>query len=61
MAEQQQRRTRIWWLSGILAILGVCIALFATMEQLTATLIVIGLSAVVTVALGVVLAQADRS
>lgn len=60
MAEQHDRRTRIWWLSGILAILGVGIALFAAMEYFIATLIAVGLSVVVTVLLGMVLAQADK-
>lgn len=59
MAEQQRRRTRIWWLSGILAILGAGIALFAALEQLTGTLITVGLGVVVAVLLGKVLAEAD--
>lgn len=59
MVEQRRRRTRIWWLSGALAVLGACIALFAALEYLTATLITVGLGVVVTVLLGMVLAQAD--
>lgn len=61
MAEYQRRRTRIWWLSGILAVLGACIAIFAAMEYLVITLVTVGLAVVVTVLLGAVLAQADRA
>lgn len=60
MAEQQRRRTKIWWLSGMLVLFGVCIASFAAMEQFTVTLIAVGLAAVVTVVLGIVLVKADR-
>ncbi|WP_022869480.1 hypothetical protein [Yaniella halotolerans] len=60
MAEQRDTRTRIWWLSGTLAILGVAIALCAAMEFFTATLIVVGLAVVVTIRLGMVLSQADQ-
>lgn len=60
MAEQRDRRTRVWWLSGMLTILGAAIALFAAMEYLIATLIAVGLGVVVTVLLGMVLAQADK-
>lgn len=59
MAEQQRRRTRIWWLSGILAALGACIAFFAAMEQFTATLVVVAAAVMVTVLLGVALARTD--
>ncbi|HIY84826.1 MAG TPA: hypothetical protein H9822_00025 [Candidatus Yaniella excrementavium] len=60
MAEQRDTRTSIWWLSGTLAILGAAIAVCAAMEFLTATLIVVSLSVIVTIRLGIVLAQADR-
>ena len=61
MAEYHQRRTRIWWLSGILAILGAGIAIFAALEYFVVTLVVVGMAALVTILLGVVLAQADRN
>lgn len=61
MAEYHRRRTRIWWLSGILAILGAGIAIFAALEYFVVTLVVVGLAALVTILLGVVLAQADRN
>ena len=60
MAEQHDKRTGIWWLSGVLAILGIGIAVFASMEYFIATLIAVGLSVVVTVLIGMVLAQADK-
>jgi len=60
MAKHDHRRTSIWWLSGILAILGAGIAIFAAMELLTVTLVVVALAVVVTILLGRVLAQADR-
>lgn len=60
MALQPNRRTRIWWLSGILATLGLLIAIFAALEYLVVTLTIVALAVVVTVALGAVLAQADR-
>lgn len=60
MAEQRDTQTRIWWLSGTLAILGAAIALCAAVEFFTATLIAVGLGIVVTVRLGMVLAQADK-
>lgn len=60
MAEQRDTQTTIWWLSGTLAILGGAIALCAALEFFTATLIVVGLGIVVTVRLGMVLAQADK-
>jgi hypothetical protein len=60
MAEHQQRRTRIWWLSGILAILGAGIAIFASLGYFVATLITVGVAVVVTVLLGAVLSQMDR-
>lgn len=61
MAEQQRRRTRIWWLSGILAMLGVGIAIFAALEYFVPTLVIVTAAVVVTVLLGAVLAQADKS
>lgn len=60
MAEQQRRRTRIWWLSGILAALGACITLLAAKEHFTATLATVAAAIVVTILLGAVLAQADK-
>lgn len=61
MAEQQRRRTRIWWLSGILAMLGVGIAIFAALGHFVSTLVTVAAAVVITVLLGVVLAQADRT
>ena len=60
MAEQRHRRTSIWWLSGILAILGAVIALFAALEFLVVTLVAVGLALIATILLGAVLAQLDR-
>lgn len=60
MTEYQRRRTRIWWLSGILAVLGAGIAIFAALEFFVTTLVTVGLAVVVTVLLGAVLAQADK-
>lgn len=60
MADQQRRRTRIWWLSGILAMLGACIAIFAALEFFVATMAAVAIAAVVTIMLGVVLAEADK-
>ena len=60
MTEDQRRRTRIWWLSGILAVLGACIAIFAALEYFVTTLVTVGLAVVVTILLGAVLAQADK-
>lgn len=60
MVEQQRRRARVWWLSGLLAVLGAGIAFFAAMGQLTATLTMVALAVIVTVLLGIVLAYADR-
>ncbi|OAV61153.1 hypothetical protein [Enteractinococcus helveticum] len=60
MADQQRRRTRIWWLSGILAILGAGIAMFAAMELFVVTLVTVGLAVIVTILLGSVLAEADK-
>ena len=60
MTEYQRRRTRIWWLSGILAVLGAGIAIFAALEYFVTTLVTVGLAVVVTVLLGAVLAQADK-
>ncbi len=60
MAEPQRRRTRIWWLSGILAILGAGIAMFAALELLMVTLVAVGLALLVTVLLGAALAQSDK-
>src|SRR5690625_3436578 len=60
MAEQQRRRTRICWLSGILAALGACIALFAAMQQLNAPLVVVAAAVMVTVLMDVALAKTDR-
>ena len=61
MAEQQRRRTRIWWLSGILAMLGVGIAIFAALGYFVATLVTVAAAVVVTVLLGAILAQADKA
>ena len=60
MADQQRRRTRIWWLSGILAILGAGIAMFAAMELYVVTLATVGVAVIVTILLGSVLAEADK-
>ncbi|GAA4476013.1 hypothetical protein GCM10023190_12680 [Enteractinococcus fodinae] len=60
MTEYQRRRTRIWWLSGILAVLGAGIAIFAALEYFITTLVTVGLAVVVTILLGAVLAQADK-
>lgn len=60
MADQQRRRTRIWWLSGILAILGAGIAMFAAMELFVVTLATVGVAVIVTILLGSVLAEADK-
>lgn len=60
MAEHQRRRTRIWWLSGILVMLGACIAIFARLEYFVVTLATVAVAVVVTVLLGAVLAQADE-
>ncbi|HJF15419.1 MAG TPA: hypothetical protein K8V32_11570 [Enteractinococcus helveticum] len=60
MPDQQRRRTRIWWLSGILAILGAGIAMFAAMELFVVTLVTVGLAVIVTILLGSVLAEADK-
>lgn len=60
MADQQRRRTRIWWLSGILAILGAGIAMFAAMELFVVTLATAGVAVIVTILLGSVLAEADK-
>ena len=60
MADKQRRRTRIWWLSGILAILGAGIAMFAAMELLVVTLVFVGIAVIVTILLGAVLAEADK-
>ena len=60
MTEDQRRRTRIWWLSGILAVLGAGIAIFAALEFFVTTLVTVGLAVVVTILLGAVLAQADK-
>ncbi len=60
MTEDQRRRTRIWWLSGILAVLGAGIAIFAALEYFVTTLVTVGFAVVVTVLLGAVLAQADK-
>ena len=59
MADQQRRRTRIWWLSGILAILGAGIAMFAALELFAVTLVTVGIAVIVTILLGMVLAEAD--
>lgn len=60
MADYQRRRTSIWWLSGILAVLGTCIAIFAALDYFVVTLTTVGLAVVVTILLGAVLAQADQ-
>ena len=60
MTEDQRRRTRIWWLSGILAVLGAGIAIFAALEYFVTTLVTVGFAVVVPVLLGAVLAQADK-
>ena len=60
MAEQRDTQTRIWCLSGTLAILGAAIALCAAIGFFAASLIAVGLGLVVTVRLGMVLAQADK-
>ncbi len=60
MPDQQRRRTRIWWLSGILATLGAGIAMFAAMELFVVTLVTVGLAVIVTILLGSVLAEADK-
>ena len=52
MTEYHRRRTRIWWLSGILAVLGAGIAIFAALEYFVTTLVTVGLAVVVTVLLG---------
>ena len=59
MAHQQRRRTRMWWLSGILAILGAGIAMFAAMELFVVTLVTVGVALVVTILLGAALAEMD--
>ena len=59
MADQQRRRTRIWWLSGILTILGAGIAMFAAMELFVVTLVTVGIALLVTILLGATLAEAD--
>lgn len=60
MAEQQRRRTHIWWLSGSLAMLGVLIAIFAGLEYFILTLTTVALAVIITVLLGAVLARSDR-
>ena len=60
MAEQQRRRTRIWWLSGILAILGAGVAMFAAMGLFVITLVTVALAVIVTILLGWVLSEADE-
>lgn len=60
MAEQQRRRTRIWWLSGSLAMFGVGIAIFAALGYFVSTLVTVAAAVIVMVLLGAVLAQADR-
>lgn len=60
MGEQQRRRASIWWLSGVLAVLGMVIAIFAAVEQFTATLATVAVAVVATVPLVKVLAQTER-
>ncbi|HEY4536214.1 MAG TPA: hypothetical protein VIG71_09650 [Enteractinococcus sp.] len=60
MAGQQCRRPRIWWLSGILAILGAGIAIFAAMALFIVTLVTVGLALVITILLGATLAGSDQ-
>lgn len=60
MGEQQRRRASIWWLSGVLAVLGMVIAIFAAVEQFTATLATVTVAVVATVPLVKVLAQTER-
>lgn len=59
MGEQQRRRASASWLSGLLAVLGMGIAIFAAVEQFTATLVTVAVAVVATVPLGKVLAQRD--
>lgn len=59
MAQQQRKRARIWWLSGLLAALGACIVFFAAMEQFTATLIVVAVAVIVTGLLAIALAKTE--
>ncbi|NWN88270.1 MAG: hypothetical protein HLX51_06975 [Micrococcaceae bacterium] len=60
MAEPPRGRTTIWLLSGMLAVLGASIALLAAMEYFTATLVMVGLAALVTVGLGIVLSRREN-
>ena len=60
MAEPQRRRTTIWLLSGVLAVLGASIAVLAALGYFTATLVVVGFAALVTVGLGVVLSRYEK-
>lgn len=60
MPKQQRSRARIWWLSGILAGLGACIAVFASQEYFAITMMILALAVIVTVLLGIELAQRDR-
>jgi len=60
MAEPQRRRTQIWWLSVVIAALGGCIALFATLGLFRTTLTTVGIGVIVTIWLGLVLVRDDR-
>lgn len=61
MPEQQRSRARVWWLSGILAGMGACIAVFASQEYFGLTMMTLSAAVIVTVLLGIELAQRDRT